>query len=141
MIAAKCRLHYNITRSGPDELTKCVSSNLRLYKFGKNTRSSSTFFNDLLLNNDATMWRQIQLAFHQTVLGNLLFSCIVLVSLERSTARPITVLVSSCNADETLFHYFELNDIKIHQGEALGHTVYSRHFIIHLDRARLSKNK
>ena len=134
-------LDYNITRSGPDELTKCVSSNLRLCKFGENTRSSSTFFNDLLLINDATVWRHIQQAFHQNVSGDLLFSCIVLVSLERLITRPITVLVSLCNAHETLFHYFELNDIEIYQGQALGQTVHGRRFIIHLNSARLSKNK
>ena len=111
-------LHYNIASSGPDELKKCDSSNLRLCKFRENTRSSSTFFGDLLLINDATMWRQIQQAFRQNVSGDLLFSCIVLVSLERLITRPITVLVSSCNAHETLFHYFELNDIEIYQGQA-----------------------
>ena len=133
-------LQYDITSSGPDELTKCISSNLRLCKFGENTRSSSSFFNDLLLINDATVWRKIQ-AFHQNVSDDLLFSCIVLVSLERLIVRPITVLVSLCNAHETLFHYFELNDIEIYQGQALGQTVSGRRFIIHLDSARLSKNK
>ena len=115
-------LQYNITSSGPDELTKCVSSNLRLCKFGENTRSSSTFFNDLLLINDATVRRYIQ-AFHENVSDDLLFNCIALVSLERLITRPITVLVSLCNADKTLFHYFELNDIGIYQGQALGQTV------------------
>ena len=134
-------LHYNIPSSGPDELTKCVSYNLRLYKFGENTRSSSTFFNDLSLIHHATMWRQIQQAFRQNVSGDLLFSWIVLVSLERLITRPITVLVSSCNAHKTFFHYFDLNDIEIYQEQALGQTVYDRRFIIHLDSARLSKNK